>query len=166
MTVLQKKKMILAELAEGQNGDKGKNQPNERSKWAPDPINKQILGKASKNEKREIINNDVVIKVAKRVLALKDEEDIELPKKVVKKPEPKKKVRAAWVDVIDDNEEEEKQESKPISINWPSSTPVEPSPEKKQTVEKIQTAEDLEYLEFQKYQENIRAAHRESIEIK
>ena len=135
LTALQKKKLILAELEEAQNEGKGKKPTNERSKWAPE-IKKQGSAKTSKKEKREIINNDVVIKVGKKVPMSDDEEAEEIvpPKKVVKKPEPKKKAkeRAPWVGVTEDAEDEQKEEfqsvskpaSKPVSIAWPSSTPV------------------------------------------
>jgi isopenicillin N synthase-like dioxygenase len=91
-----------------------------------------------------------VIKVAKRV------EDLEQKPQKNKKPVAKKKEKAA-------------------TIAWPSST-TEPAPEIKPkqrevprevvrdlpSPEEKKTAEDQEYLEFQKYQENIRAAHRQS----
>ena len=80
LTALQKKKLILQELEEAQNGggDKGK-KATERSKWAPA---QPKPAKESKKDKLEIINNDVVIKVASRVPDEEDEEadEIQPPK--------------------------------------------------------------------------------------
>ena len=103
-----------------------------------------------------------------------DEEDdeaevIEQPKRV-KKPMAKKKEKIPWVGVVEEPEEpqeeeeqEQKAEAKPMSIVWPSSVSEPSITEKKQTppqvVEEKKAAEDQEYLEFQKYQDNIRAAH-------